>query len=147
MVKLYCKNTGTYGKFKEGTTLLDALDSFEFERPLPILSVRVNNVSEGLKYRLYNNKDVEYLDYRSYAGRNTYCRSLCFLLCKAAVDVFPGCQVRLRRPVSKGYFVELKKVDGSPVTDEDAALISIRLLRQGHDHDIFLQTQKAKWRR
>ena len=152
MVKLYCKNTGTYGKFKEGTTLLDALESFDFERPLPILSVRVNNVSEGLKYRLYNNKDVEFLDYRSYAGRNTYCRSLCFLLCKAAADVFPGCQVRLRRPVSKGYFVDLKKVDGSPVTDEDAAQISARMTElveqdiEFHRHDVHVDEAIAMFR-
>ena len=152
MVKIYCKNTGTYGKFKEGTTLLDALEGFEFERPLPILSVRVNNVSEGLKYRLYNNKDVEFLDYRSYAGRNTYCRSLCFLLCKAAIDVFPGCQVRLRRPVSKGYFVDLKKTDGSPVTEEDATLISARMTElvekdiEFHRHDVHVDEAIAMFR-
>ena len=142
MVKLYCKNTGSYGKFKEGTTLLEALESCDFPRPDPILSVKVNNVSEGLKYRLYNNKDVEFLDYRSYAGRNTYSRSLCFLVCKAAADVFPGCQVRLRRPVSKGYFVDLKKPDGSPVTDEDADIVSARMRElvekdiEFHRHDV-----------
>ena len=152
MVKIYCKNTGSYGKFKEGTTLLDALEGFEFERPLPILSVRVNNVSEGLKYRLYNNKDVEFLDYRSYAGRNTYCRSLCFLLCKAAADVFPGCQVRLRRPVSKGYFVDLKKTDGSPVTEEDATAISARMTElveqdiEFHRHDVHVDEAIAMFR-
>ena len=152
MVKIYCKNTGSYGKFKEGTTLLDALEGFEFDRPLPILSVRVNNVSEGLKYRLYNNKDVEFLDYRSYAGRNTYCRSLCFLLCKAAADVFPGCQVRLRRPVSKGYFVDLKKTDGSPVTEEDATAISARMTElveqdiEFHRHDVHVDEAIAMFR-
>ena len=152
MVKIYCKNTGSYGKLKEGTTLLDALEGFEFDRPLPILSVRVNNVSEGLKYRLYNNKDVEFLDYRSYAGRNTYCRSLCFLLCKAAADVFPGCQVRLRRPVSKGYFVDLKKTDGSPVTEEDATAISARMTElveqdiEFHRHDVHVDEAIAMFR-
>ena len=104
MLKIYCKNTGSYKFFKEGTTLLDMLPEFEFYKPYDILSAKVNNVSEGLKFRVFNNRDIEYLDYRSYSGRNVYCRSLCFLLCKAAQDEFPGCSIIMRRPISKGYF-------------------------------------------
>ena len=102
MVKVFCKNTGTVKEFKEGTTLLDMVPHFELEKPYAIISAKVNNISEGLKYRVFNNRDVEFLDYRSYSGRNVYCRSLCFLLCKAARDLFPTCRIVLRRPISKG---------------------------------------------
>lgn len=124
MVKVFCKNTGTVKEFKEGTTLLDMVPHFEFEKPYAIISAKVNNISEGLKYRVFNNRDVEFLDYRSYSGRNVYCRSLCFLLCKAARDLFPACRIVLRRPISKGYYCELVKGDGSNVNQSDVDKIS-----------------------
>lgn len=127
MVKVFCKNTGTVKEFKEGTTLLDMVPHFEFEKPYAIISAKVNNISEGLKYRVFNNRDVEFLDYRSYSGRNVYCRSLCFLLCKAARDLFPTCRIVLRRPISKGYYCELVKGDGSNVNQSDVDSISARM--------------------
>ena len=127
MLKIFCKNTRTFGEFQEGTTLLEMIPHFGFERPYDILSAIVNNVSEGLKFRVFNNRDVEFLDYRSYNGRNTYCRSLCFLLCKAAKDVFPKGKVVLRRPISKGYFCNVDKGDGTDLTVGDIELISDRM--------------------
>ena len=125
MLKIYCKNTGTTQEFQEGATLAEMLPRFEFERPFDILCAKVNNVAQGLKYRAFNSRDVEFLDYRSYTGRSAYCRSLCFLLSKACLDLFPDCKLKMRRPISKGYFCELRK--GSPVTAEDVARISGRM--------------------
>jgi len=119
MLKIYCKNTDTFQEFQEGTTLLDMLPAFDFERPYDILSAKVNNVAEGLKFRVFNNRDVEFLDYRSYNGRSVYCRSLAFLLCKSVHDLHPDYRVILRRPISKGYFCTVDKPDGSPVTQEE----------------------------
>ena len=127
MVRVYCKNTDSFQEFPEGATLLDILPFFDFDKPYPILAAKVNNVTQGLKYRLFNNRDVEFLDYRSYAGRNVYCRSLCFLLCTAVQDVFHGSSIRLRRPISKGYYCDLSKPDGSPVTEEDIRRIDERM--------------------
>ena len=127
MVSIYCKNTGTAKDFQEGTSLLEILSGFDFPRPYPIVSAKVNNVSEGLKFRVFNSRDVEFLDYRTYLGRSTYSRSLCFLLCKSARDLFPGCRVRIRRPVSKGLFCELTKPDGMPLTEEDVDAIRARM--------------------
>ncbi len=125
MLKIYCKNTGTTLEFQEGTTLAEMLPQFDFERPYDILSAKVNNVSQGLKYKAFNNREVEFLDYRSYAGRSAYCRSLCFLLSKAARDVFPECKIKMRRPISKGYFCELRK--DTPLTSEDVERIRERM--------------------
>lgn len=119
MIKVFCKNSGQTKEFVEGTYLLDIIGEFDFERPYPILAAKVNNVLEGLKFRVYNNRDVEFLDYRTYAGRNVYCRSLCFLLNKAAQDVCPGSRILMRRPISKGYFIEFRKADGTSVTEKD----------------------------
>ena len=123
MLKIFCKNTGTFQEFQEGTTLLEMIPAFDFERPYDILSAKVNNVAEGLKFRVFNNRDVEYLDYRSYNGRNVYCRSLSFLLCKAVRDLFPDYHVVLRRPISKGFYCKVDKPDGNAISEAETAAI------------------------
>lgn len=129
MVVIYCKNTGTSAYVQEGSTILETLSCFDFERPYPILAAKVNNILEGLTFKVYNSREVEFLDYRSYAGRSAYCRSLCFLLSKACQDLYPGCRLTMRRPISKGYFCSLERGDGSSVSEEDVALISAEMRR------------------
>ena len=127
MVNIYCVNTKTTKTFPEGTTLMEMLPEFEFERPYPILCAKVNNVSQGLKYRAFNSRQVEFLDYTSYLGRSVYCNSICFLLCKAAKDIFPDCRVVLRRPISKGYFCNIIKGDSTRFSESDLEKITARM--------------------
>ena len=127
MVKIYCVNNKTSKTFAEGTTLMEMLPEFEFERPYPILCAKVNNVSQGLKYKAFNSRQVEFLDYTSYVGRSVYCNSLCFLLCKAAKDIFPDCRVVLRRPISKGYYCNITKGDSTVISAEDLERIKVRM--------------------
>ena len=137
MVKIHCVNTGTTSVFTEGTTLLDMLQDFApaIDLKYPILAAKVNNVCQGLKYRAFNSRQVEFLDYTSYSGRSVYCSSLCFLLCKAVKDVFPGSRVVIRRPISKGYFCTVQMPDGSSLTHESLELISAKM-REITDADI-----------
>ena len=114
MVRIFCKNTQTYKDFEAGTTLLEMLPEFEFEQPYQIISAKVNNVSQGLNFRVYNSRDVEYVDGTESSGQRVYQRSLFFLLCKAAHEVFPGCRVYIEHPLSGGFYCNLKKKD-----DED----------------------------
>lgn len=129
MVNIFCVNTQTSKTFAEGTTLLDMLPHFLPEYPAehPIIAAKVNNVCQGLKYRAFNSRQVEFIDYTSYIGRSVYCSSLCFLLCKAALDVFPGCKIVLRRPISKGYFCAIDKKDGTALVQSDIEKINERM--------------------
>ena len=142
MVKIFCKNTGTYKEFQEGTMLLDMINEFDFEKPYEIIAARVNNVAQGLKFRAYQSRDIEFLDYRTYSGRNVYSRSLCFLLYKAALDIFPDCKVVMRRPISKGFFCSIDKCDGNPLSARDIDLIKARMREiveediQFHRHEV-----------
>ena len=129
MIQVYCKNTGTTRSFREGTTLLDMLPEFQFERPYPIVSAKVNNVSQGLKFRVYNSRTVEFVDCTMASGMRVYIRSLCFLLCKAAKDVFRGSHIFIEHPISHGYFCELVKVDRSPLTQEDVDKLKAKMDR------------------
>ena len=127
MLKIYCKNTRTYKHFEEGTTLEEMLPEFEFEQPYPIVSAKVNNVSQGLRFRVYNNRDIEFLDLRDPSARRVYCRSLCFLLCKATLDICPHAKMEIKHPISNGYFCELHKPDGSEPTEADVRKIKKRM--------------------
>lgn len=127
MVQVYCKNTNTTKKFPEGTSLVQMLGEFEFERPYPIVSAKVNNVSQGLKFKVYQNKDIEFIDVRESSGMRVYYRSLCFLLYKAAQDVFPGSKLYMEHPISHGYFCHLRKADDTGLSPADLNLIEARM--------------------
>lgn len=45
------------------------------------VSAKVNNKVEGMHYRVYNNKDIEFLDMRTSSGSRAYTRTL--FLCSA----------------------------------------------------------------
>ena len=128
MVRIFCKNTQTYKDFEAGTTLLEMLPEFEFEQPYQIISAKVNNVSQGLNFRVYNSRDVEYVDGTESSGQRVYQRSLFFLLCKAAHEVFPGCRVYIEHPLSGGFYCNLKKKDDEDgLTPEDIERIKARM--------------------
>ena len=127
MVKIVCKNTGAEMEFQEGVSLLEVLPYFDIKSPFPIISAKVNNVSQGLKYRAFNSKTVEFLDYTSSSGKRVYCRSLCFLLAKAAADVFPGSRIYIEHSISNGYYCNFHKSDDSKFTAEDVAAIRAQM--------------------
>ena len=127
MLQIYCKNRKKYLEFPIGSTLLEIYNGFGLDSPYQVISARVNNVSEGLTFRVYNNKDVEFLDVRSSSGMRTYVRSLCFVIYKAVRELFPGCKLLLEHPVSNGYYCRLIKADGDAVTVDDAKAIRKRM--------------------
>ena len=60
MLQVRCKNNGKTKSFAEGTSLLEVFQDFadDIKLPYPVVSAKVNNVSQGLKFRLYQNRDV-----------------------------------------------------------------------------------------
>ena len=127
MLQIYCVNTQTTKEFNEGMTLLEMLPEFEFDRPYPIVSAKVNNVSQGLKFRVYNSRDVEFLDIRDHSARHVYFRSLCFLLYKASSDLFAGCKLSMEHPISNGFYCRIRKSDGNMLDANDIAMLRVRM--------------------
>ena len=111
MLQIRCKNINVTKSFPEGISLLDVYQEFadEIRLPYPVVSAKVNNTSEGLKFRLYQNRDVEFLDAREGSGHRVYVRSLSFLLYKATQDVFPGSKLFIEHSLSRGYYCNFKK--------------------------------------
>ena len=131
MLQIRCKNNNVTKSFPEGTSLLDVYHAFadEIQLPYPVVSAKVNNASQGLKFRLYQNRDVEFLDAREGSGHRVYVRSLCFVLYKATQDLFPGSKLFIEHPLSRGYYCNFKKKvqDGAQVTPDDVERIRDRM--------------------
>ena len=127
MIQVYCINTKTTKEFNEGMTLLEMLPEFEFDRPYPIISAKVNNVSQGLKFRVYNSRDVEFLDLTHHTARLVYARSLGFMLYKATQDLFPGSKLNMEHPISKGFYCRIQKSDGKILNGNDIAALRVRM--------------------
>lgn len=107
MLQIYCKNKNLSKEFEEGTSLFEIYQGFDLNMPYGPVSARVNNKVEDLNFKVYYNKDVEFLDITSASGMRTYVRSLCFILTKAISELYPNGNILLEHPVSKGYFCKL----------------------------------------
>ena len=129
MLQIRCKNNNVTKSFPEGTSLLDVYQEFadEIKLPYPVVSAKVNNASEGLKFRLYQNRDVEFLDAREGSGHRVYVRSLCFVLYKATQDVFPGSKLFIEHTISRGYYCNFKKKNMESLADGDVERIAKRM--------------------
>ena len=129
MLQIRCKNNNVTKSFPEGCSLLDVYQEFqdEINLPYPVIAAKVNNTSQGLKFRLFQNRDVEFLDAREGSGHRAYVRSLSFLLYKATQDVFPGSKLFIEHSLCRGYYCNFKKKNNEPLTDEDVELIKQRM--------------------
>ncbi|MBQ8271233.1 MAG: nucleoside kinase [Bacteroidaceae bacterium] len=118
MVKIFCVNNGETKSFQSGTALHQICKEFALNLPYEAVAARVNNEVEGLNFKVYNHKDVEFIDITSDDGMRMYVRSLTFIMMKALNDLFPGRVVRFENPISKGYYcrVEGAALDESQVT-------------------------------
>lgn len=107
MLQIYCKNNNSTREFPEGSSLLDIYNGFNLAMPYGPVSAKVNNKVESLDFRVYYNKDIEFLDITSSSGMRTYVRSLFFILVKAIEELYPQGSISLEHPISKGYFCKL----------------------------------------
>ena len=125
VIQIRCKNNKKTYNVPIGSTLYDVLGEVNLQMEYGPISAKVNNKVEGMHYRLYHNKDVEFLDLHSPSALRTYTRSLFFVLCKAIHDLYTGSEVIIDIPVSNGYYVDLRI--GRPVETEDATRIRTRM--------------------
>ena len=124
-VIIRCKNNKKNLKVSIGSTLSEIFSQLGLEMEYGPVSAKVNNKVEGMHYRVYKQKDIEFLDLRSASGIRAYTRTLFMILCKAAHDLYPGCKVAIDIPVSNGYYVDLT-LDRA-VTPDDVAAIRQRI--------------------
>lgn len=125
VLHIRCKNNKKTQEVPIGSTLSDIYKEINLQMPFGPVSAKVNNKVEGLHYRVYHNKDVEFLNLLSPSGIRTYTRSLFLVLCKAVHDLYPTSSVVIDIPVSNGYYCNLKL--GHEITTEDVDRIRTRM--------------------
>ena len=125
VVQIRCKNNKKVINSAIGSTLSEIYDASGLDMKYGPVSAKVNNKVEGLNFRVYHNKDVEYLDLTSPSGQRTYTRTLFMVLCKAVHDLYPKGNVWIDIPVSNGYYCDL--IIGEEVTEQVATSIRQRM--------------------
>ena len=125
VLHIRCKNNKKTQEVPIGSTLSDIYEEINLQMPYGPVSAKVNNKVEGLHYRVYHNKDIEFLNLLSPSGIRTYTRSLFLVLCKAVHDLYPTSGVIIDIPVSNGYYCNLQL--GHEITTEDVDRIRTRM--------------------
>ncbi len=124
-LKIRCRNNGQVISIPFGTSLKELYAQCQLDMPFGAVCALVNNKVQGMNYRFYNAKDVQFLDIRTTHGMRTYTLSLFLVLAKAVEDLYPGGQLIIGAPVSRGYFCELRI--GREVTPQDAEALRSRM--------------------
>ena len=118
-VEIFCRNNGQTIQVPTGSTLEETYRLLDMKMEYGPITAKVNNKVEGMHFRTYKQKTVEFLDMHSPSGIRAYTRTLFFILAKASHDLWPECKVSVDIPVSNGYYVNLRL--GRPVTPDDVA--------------------------
>ena len=121
LVKVHVINNDTTVEVPIGSNLEEVYEKSGFRMEYGPLNAHVNNKVEGMHFRVYKQKQVEFLDVTSPSGSRAYTRSLFFVLCKAAHATFERCKVSIDIPVSNGYYVNLNI--GRPITLDDVGAL------------------------
>ncbi len=124
-IQIRCKNNKKILDVRIGSTLSEIFSQTGLQMEYGPVSARVNNKVEGMHFRVYKPKEVEFLDMHEPSAMRAYTRSLFFVLNKAAHDIYPDCTVIIDIPVSNGYYVDLRL--DRPVTIADVDAIRARM--------------------
>ncbi|MBQ2209099.1 MAG: nucleoside kinase [Prevotella sp.] len=122
-IQIRCKNNKKNLNVSIGSTLSEIFSLCDLQMEYGPISARVNNKVEGMHFRVYKPKDIEFLDLHDASAMRAYTRSVFFVLNKAAHDIWPDCTVVIDIPVSNGYYIDLRL--DHPVTPDD-----VNILRQ-----------------
>ena len=143
MVRIFCKNNNKSKSFEAGVNLIDVCKRMNLELPYKPVAARVNNEVVGLTYRVYRNKDIEFLDITSEDGMRMYVRSLTFVMMKAMHELFPGRTVRFENPISKGYYCRMETELTESEVDKVREAMHKIIERDIHFHRIECHTAEA----
>ncbi|MDY6408563.1 MAG: nucleoside kinase [Prevotella sp.] len=124
-IKIRCRNNGKTLTVAGGSTLKEVFGVSGLNDDFTPVCAKVNNRVEGMHYRCYKDRDVEFLNLTSASGLRTYTRSVFFVLCKAVHDIYENSNVTINIPVSNGYFCQLSI--GREVTADDVEKIRRRM--------------------
>ena len=125
-LKIYCVNLGEYIPVSGGQTLHQIYDGIRDRLPFTPVCARVNNKTEDLAFPVFMPKQVEFLSVKSPSGHRCYISSLCMVLYRALVTLYPGARLVISHSVSRGYYC---RVEGVKADAEVAAALKEEMRR------------------
>ncbi|MEG0560587.1 MAG: nucleoside kinase [Muribaculaceae bacterium] len=106
-LKIFCKNTNEYVAITGGESLNDIFQRIKGKIHIVPICARVNNKTEDLQYPVFSPKHVEFLERDTPSGSRVYIRSLCMIMYKAIVNLYPDMRLRVEHSISRGYYCRL----------------------------------------
>ena len=143
MVRIFCKNNGESKEFQGGTSLIQIYESLNLNMRYRAIAALVNNEVVGLTFKVYQNKDIEFLDITSEEGMRMYVRSLTFVMMKAMHELFPGRVVRFENPISNGYYCRMETELTEKEVDEIREMMRTIIERDIHFKRVECHTTEA----
>lgn len=140
-LQIFCKNNKKSQNFEFGTPLSAIYSEFKPILTHEPLCAVVNNQLEGLSFRVFGSKQVEFLDITSPMARRVYMRSLTFVLYKALEDLCPGAKLNIEATACKGYFFTLLPPPEGAAMPRAAALL--QRMREIVEADYHFSRQEA----
>ena len=131
-LQIFCKNNKKSAQFEFGTTLFHIYEHFLPDLVKKPLCASVNNQLQGLTFRVFGSKQVEFHDCTTAYGRKVYMRSLTFVLYKAVEDLFPGTRLTIEAPVSKGYYFLLNGTEATLEVVQQLRHRMREIIAEGH---------------
>ena len=106
MIEIICTNNNQKKSYPIGTNLLQIAADMQIKLNYPILAAKVNNEVKSLRYEIYKEKFITFIDASDVSGFTIYERSLHFLLYKAVRDLYPDEQLVIKHSISGGKYCE-----------------------------------------
>lgn len=138
-IEIIVINTEARYHVEPGLSLSKILQQIGFKGERPILGAMVNNRLRDLGFRVYQPKQIEFLDITHPAGFRMYVNSLFFLMQYAVRSLNNGYRLSIEHSVSNGYFCKIKGLNGD-TTVELAAQITAAM-REVIEKDVPFMTR------
>ncbi len=94
-------------KYPKGITLEEISREYQSENCSPIIAAVLGNELKELSHTLDEDCEIKWVDACSSIGSRIYKRSLTFVLVRACMELFSGCQVNVEHSMSKGLYCEV----------------------------------------
>ena len=125
VITLQDVKSGTSYQVKEGTTLQQVYEAYGPKGDMPIAAALYNNECVGLKTKVDQNGDVDWLPINSMEGNQCLIRTAILLLVRAVSDLYPNGKVLVKHALRKALYCELEI--GHTVTFHDVEMIKTRM--------------------
>lgn len=151
-IKFYCENTSEYGECEPGTDLLSISQTLQHRCKYAVLGAFVDNQLKELGFKIYAPHSIQFIDLTWNDGRRMYIRSLCFVLQKSVVDLYPEYSLFLDYSLPNGLYGELREKelneDGTPkevhLSPDEILKIKNRMRHYVKENYPFVKTKMSR---